>query len=766
MISNSLSKQLVQSLRRAAAYNRNLMVRPEVVLWPDPERQWESVIPQVQAAMPELLVLGAYEPEKRKGPVIWIKTMVAGLLSPVKGVPVVYLPGMGKQQLKRLGSAPLEDQPLLEYLYTGNLWLHRNGREWTVAAFLQNEEEGLGLNLAQDSATKEALMACLPGLFGQPELQFVDYQLNASFFRSLLVPNLVPVALSWINEGEPFLRTLNAEQQTTFASICQDQFGITPTEAFRLEAARMLGQQHQSWGPVWAYFANSPAKYTGVQQLLRAAMPGNPDTAVPEESWPQVNEAAEARLRSQLAHLAEQVPGNMLAELELLEQEHGKRRDWVWSELGQAPLAHCLRHIIQLATVVAESYPTESLEKIRLYYQVRGYLADQALRYSLAAVDSAKDREVVQEVTRAMYLPWLTALAERFQRLAVNTLAAFEGRIAYQEQDSFVLFVDALRWELGVEFADRLRKLDFRVEVNAGLCALPSITPTSKAAVSPIADQVSASSEFNEFSPQSLAGKELSTFNFRELLARNGFVYHEAGQPISRSAKYWQEIGDIDSKGHGEGARMAKRVDELFDQVLEALRFAFEQGVQRVRIVTDHGWLLMPGGLPKAVLTKDLAETRWGRCALIKEGAKSDLTQLPWRWNKGIFIAYAPGVSFFKANVEYAHGGISLQECLVPNMVVQLNATSSGSGRISAVKWVNLRCRIEVVDAPRRCEVDIRTKFSDPDSSVVLSASKVVEDGFCSLMVDDRAEEQAVTIVLLDDSGRIIDKLTTTVGEN
>ena len=38
--------------------------------------------------------------------------------------------------------------------------------------------------------------------------------------------------------------------------------------------------------------------------------------------------------------------------------------------------------------------------------------------------------------------------------------------------------------------------------------------------------------------------------------------------------------------------------------------------------MTDHGWLLLPGGLPKTQLNEGLTETRWGRCALIKEGAK------------------------------------------------------------------------------------------------------------------------------------------------
>jgi len=108
-------------------------------------------------------------------------------------------------------------------------------------------------------------------------------------------------------------------------------------------------------------------------------------------------------------------------------------------------------------------------------------------------------------------------------------------------------------------------------------------------------------------------------------LAANGFKLITATRDIISNDKSWQEIGDIDTKGHSEQAEMVKHVDALFDQIFEALDLAFEKGVKRIKIVTDHGWLLMPGGLPKTQLNEGLTETRWGRCALIKEGAVTDL---------------------------------------------------------------------------------------------------------------------------------------------
>ena len=184
--------------------------------------------------------------------------------------------------------------------------------------------------------------------------------------------------------------------------------------------------------------------------------------------------------------------------------------------------------------------------------------------------------------------------------------------------------------------------------MQTGWSAIPSLTATAKPNVSPISNAVSSESQITDFRPQLMSGKDLQTAAFRESLTAHNFTLVTKPSDIVPGKNHWQEIGDIDTKGHKEQADIVKRIDELFEQVLEIVEIAFNKGIKRIKIVTDHGWLLLPGGLPKEELKRDLTETRWGRCALIKEGAKTDLLHLPWRWNHSIFIAYAPGISFFK----------------------------------------------------------------------------------------------------------------------
>jgi hypothetical protein len=69
-----------------------------------------AFIPTLMKAVPELYVLGPYAPEKRQGPVIWLKCFVERTLpdvSPPAGVvPILYLPNVSRQDLRAGGDCP------------------------------------------------------------------------------------------------------------------------------------------------------------------------------------------------------------------------------------------------------------------------------------------------------------------------------------------------------------------------------------------------------------------------------------------------------------------------------------------------------------------------------------------------------------------------------------------------------------------------------------------------------------------------------------
>jgi hypothetical protein len=94
-------------------------------------------------------------------------------------------------------------------------------------------------------------------------------------------------------------------------------------------------------------YATAPHKYPEIEGLLRLAKPADLGTgifALPDESWPQVNEIQkEEALAQALTKAAGQDAIKALALLQELEKEHSVRRNWVWFEMGKSPLASALQ---------------------------------------------------------------------------------------------------------------------------------------------------------------------------------------------------------------------------------------------------------------------------------------------------------------------------------------------------------------------------------------------------------------------------------------
>ena len=767
----SIYDKVLHALKQAENHNSQVMVKPEVILWPDPENQWTEVISVLQEALSQLLIYGSYNPAKKQGPAIWMKCMIAKALPEANwdadAIPIIYLPGVAKSDLRNVENAVFNFQPLLEYQYTGTLFIQENGREWSILAFVENPINGLGIKVAKDNATKDALKKTLPSIFQDREVLANKSIIDADYLNNQLFPDIIPSILKWMCKGDPFLKAMDAGKQEVFINLCKSQYEFEPDHKNIKAIAEKLGAQKNSWKYVWQLYATAPHKYPEIEALLRLAKPadlGSGMFALPEESWPQVNEQKEEVLAQALTKVAKQDAAKALTSLRELEKEHGARRNWVWFELGKSPLTDSLQYLVQMAAKSQEAYSTVSIDSIQNYYTTQGFNIDQHMRKALAAVKTEKDKEIVKSMIQLFYQPWIENMTYKFQKLVAQDSGIFTAQTATQETETYVLFVDAFRYELAEEFAKRLEKQKLKVSLQASWSAIPSLTPTSKPNVSPIATTVSTQSTITEFRPQLQNGKDLQTQAFRDALKAAEFKLVTHANDIQTEGKHWQEIGDIDTKGHEEQADMVKRIDELFDQVQEALDVAFERGIKRIKIVTDHGWLLLPGGLPKTPLNAGLTETRWGRCALIKEGAATNLLHLPWRWNPSIFIAYAPGISFFKANKEYAHGGISLHECIVPTVIVENPNIQKIIAEIKVVKWINLKCTINTSDVPDGYKVDIRTKYNDAKTSIVLSKNKTLQGNKVTLMVDDAAEHQAATIVLMDEIERILDKKPTTVG--
>ncbi len=135
-MSESVLDHLIDSLRKAAIYNRHDLAAPSVVLWTDGERLWSKVIPLLRDAMPELLVLAPEIADERTGPSTWLRYQLAR--SDWQETPIVYLPGIARHAFRGAAGFPEAARHLFALQYQGQFWSQVNGKDWTPSAFLSS----------------------------------------------------------------------------------------------------------------------------------------------------------------------------------------------------------------------------------------------------------------------------------------------------------------------------------------------------------------------------------------------------------------------------------------------------------------------------------------------------------------------------------------------------------------------------------------------------------------------------------------------------
>jgi hypothetical protein len=198
---------LANEVRASAAYNSNVQVAPSVILWTDKLRQWEPALSLLQAALPELIVLGDYAPETKTGPAIWIKCVVDNALPeielPSDRIPILYLPGVERRDLRAIGTCPDALKPLAELQYRGCWWIYNNsGRDWAVNAFLVSSNGGAGLDVAKDEKTQQAMLRVLNEILESEREELSNRRLEAADFNKLVSSDPVRDLLSWMNDSK------------------------------------------------------------------------------------------------------------------------------------------------------------------------------------------------------------------------------------------------------------------------------------------------------------------------------------------------------------------------------------------------------------------------------------------------------------------------------------------------------------------------------------------------------------------------------------
>jgi len=449
---NTLAEQLAATLTTAAqAYAAGDQVAPCAILWPDPEQLWQCLVPELQLMLPELFVLGSYAPEKRTGPALWLRCIEARVVdgaAPAGTTPIFYLPGISREKLRAAEDCPQELAALVELQYRGVMWLHVNGKEWTPYAFLVSKHGGLGLDVAKDQATLDALAGALPTLMAESVSQLQGRRLDAEFLNGLVAPDATGLLLRWLADPEAFKQRRLGAEWKAFCEQCKADFRFDPVKDGPLKAAHLLADRGNPWNKVWQRFTEAPANYPGVVEWLKRAAPKVPaamfDTA---EVWPTINESEERKLQQALASLVDRPQDEVIRRVAELEAQHAGRRGYPWQKLGLSPLATALEPMAQLAKLCQSASGAPTPEAYAQFYACDGWRVDAAALATMAACGTLERHAAVLGTVRAMYLPWLENTARHLQQLIRDNGQSVSKRVKPIEAvvGRLVLFADGLR---------------------------------------------------------------------------------------------------------------------------------------------------------------------------------------------------------------------------------------------------------------------------------------------------------------------------------
>ena len=246
--------------------------------------------------------MGDYTPEKRIGPAIWLRCVIASHVPEVSlsecRTPILYLPGVSRQDLRAIESCPDHLKPLAELQYRGVIWSQINAKDWTILAYLKSGQGGLGLDVSQDNDARNAMQLALCRLLDEDVALLKGKHLDKDYFNTLLTGDPIRDLLQWLDQGDAFQASRGENKWKAFVEVCKSQLDVNPLDEGVLTGSARLANHEGPWHAVWERYCEAPKLYPNIPtQIRQCAMP-TVDLASDERThggWPQWNDYQEKR---------------------------------------------------------------------------------------------------------------------------------------------------------------------------------------------------------------------------------------------------------------------------------------------------------------------------------------------------------------------------------------------------------------------------------------------------------------------------------------
>jgi hypothetical protein len=407
----------------------------------------------------------------------------------------------------------------------------------------------------------------------------------------------------------------------------------------------------------------------------------------------------------------------------IAEQEHGF---WVDGNVERKAQWEACRRMAELgntAVAVREALGTAKSNPddwVQAYTAKDGwYRLDQKQRHleALVAKLSEDPDERALGVVRRLYEDVCHSMAEGFGKAMVRSgwtvsrpmhqTQIYNDILTSRPKPVAYFLVDAMRFEMGVELSERLPTAA-EITVQHAIAALPSITPVGMAALLP-----GASRSFMVAEQDGKLGTCIDATFLPDLASRRKFAAARIpglidfsldellGLQPSRLAKKVEDAAfvivrsqEIDHAGEAGFVFPARQVmDTVIDNLARAVRKLATAGIENAVVTADHGHLFFASHRDVSMRTDapgggvvELHRRCWiGRGGSTPPGCiRASAAALGYA--SDLEFVFPTGIGVFKAggDLAYHHGGPSLQELLVPVVMVRSEAGDS-KGRAASM---------------------------------------------------------------------------------
>lgn len=547
--------------------------------------------------------------------------------------------------------------------------------------------------------------------------KLVNVRLGLNLDPSAALSKLRAITLRYVLAGE-FRLDLSCDAPASLDSVQQP--ATKDDETAVREIARRLRTGHAD---AYAALADRVEEELGLKNAqLPAGALGSIDTFRFEE-------------RALLRHAGELIAsGNYVPALTLvadreqsfwLDRDVSRKAQWEaarrMGELGSAAVR--VRGALAKANGTAASWLDAYVTKDGWF---RLDQAQRRLEAWISNLDEEPEERALAMVRRA-YEDALHAMADGFTKALVKASWTIPGAlhqtriwsevVADKPKPVAYFLVDAMRFEMGAELAERLPKTS-EVLLRAAVCALPSITPVGMAALMP-----GASASFSIVDEGGKLGARIDNSFLPDLTSRKKHAIARVpklvdltldellGQQTARLKKKLDgaqivivRSQEIDLVGETGMFQARQVMDNVIDNLARAIRKLAILGIEHAVVSADHGHLFLANERDESMRTDapggktlDLHRRCWmGRGGATPPGAvRVSASALGYDSDLEFVFPAASGVFRAGGDLAFHHGGTTLQEMVIPVLSIRTKAPDADRpAKASAVTATGLPAKI------------------------------------------------------------------------